>query len=137
MPRNSVRCNKYRADTSPTPMPSIRESVDTLNARILAGDILGAFEDLYADDIVMVDAGQEPRVGKDVNRAYEEAFVNGLTEFRGAEVKAVAVDEAAGKAFVEWHFDFTHSAFGSQTYDQVAVQTWKDGKVAEERFYKI
>ncbi|HEX9951555.1 MAG TPA: nuclear transport factor 2 family protein [Rubricoccaceae bacterium] len=118
-------------------MPSIRESVDALNARILSGDILGAFEDLYADDLVMTDAGQEPRVGKDVNRQYEEAFVNGLTEFRGAEVKAVAVDEATGKAFIEWHFDFTHSAYGSQTYDQVAVQTWRDGKVAEERFYRI
>ena len=118
-------------------MPSIRESIDALNARILQGDILGAFEDLYADDIVMIDAGQPPRVGKDVNRQYEEVFVNGLTEFRKAEVKAVAVDEDAGKSLVEWHFDFTHSDFGSQTYDQVAVQTWRDGKVAEERFYKI
>lgn len=118
-------------------MSSIRESVDALNARILEGDILGAFEDTYSDDIVMIDAGQPPRVGKDVNRQYEEAFVNGLTEFRKAEVKAVGIDEEAGKALVEWHFDFTHSDFGDQTYDQVAVQTWKDGKVTEERFYKI
>ena len=118
-------------------MPSIRESVDALNARILQGDILGAFEDNYADDIVMIDAGQPPREGKDVNRKYEEVFVNGLTEFRGAEVKSVAVDEDAGKAFVEWHFDFSHSDFGDQKYDQVAVQTWRDGQVVEERFYKI
>lgn len=118
-------------------MPTLRENIDTLNARILQGDILGAFEDLYAEDIVMIDAGQPPREGKAVNRQYEEAFVNGLTEFRGAEVKAVGVDEAAQKTFVEWHFDFTHKDFGSQTYDQVAVQTWKDDQVIEERFYKI
>ncbi len=118
-------------------MNTLRQSVDDLNARILQGDILGAFEDYYADDVVMIDAGQPPRVGKDVNRQYEEVFVNGLTEFRGAEVKSSAIDEANGKALTEWHFDFTHSDFGDQTYDQVAVQTWKDGKVVEERFYKI
>ncbi len=118
-------------------MPTIQESVTDLNQRILQGDILGAFEDYYADDVVMIDAGQPPRVGKDVNRKYEEVFVNGLTEFRNAEVKSVGFDEQAGKALVEWHFDFTHSDFGDQTYDQVAVQTWKDGKITEERFYKI
>ncbi|MEM1056822.1 MAG: nuclear transport factor 2 family protein [Bacteroidota bacterium] len=116
---------------------SLREHVDTLNNRILQGDILGAFEDYYADDVVMIDAGQPPREGKDANRAYEEAFVHGLTEFRGAEVKAVGIDEAAGKALVEWHFDFTHKDFGDQKYDQVAAQTWKDGKIVEERFYKL
>ena len=118
-------------------MSSIREKVEDLNARILQGDILGAFEDYYADDVVMIDAGQPPREGKDINRKYEEVFVNGLTEFRGAEVKSVGIDEEAGKALVEWHFDFTHSDFGDQKYDQVAVQTWKDGQIAEERFYKI
>ena len=116
---------------------SLREHVDTLNNRILQGDILGAFEDYYADDVVMIDAGQPPREGKDANRQYEEAFVGGLTEFRGAEVKAVAVDEDKNKALVEWHFDFSHKDYGDQKYDQVAVQTWKDGQIVEERFYKL
>ncbi|HIG74018.1 MAG TPA: nuclear transport factor 2 family protein [Bacteroidetes bacterium] len=116
---------------------SLREQVDDLNNRILQGDILGAFEDYYADDVVMIDAGQPPREGKDANRVYEEAFVGGLTEFRGAEVKAVGIDESAGKALVEWHFDFSHKDYGDQTYDQVAVQTWKDGQIVEERFYKL
>ena len=118
-------------------MSSLKEKVDALNNRILQGDILGAFEDNYADEIVMIDGDQPPRVGKDVNRKYEEVFVNGLTEFRGAGVKAVAVDEAKGKALTEWHFDFTHADFGDQNYDQVSVQTWKDGKIVEERFYKL
>ena len=78
-----------------------------------------------------------PREGKEANRAYEEAFVNGLTAFRGAEVKSVAVDEANNKAFVEWHFDFTHADYGDQKYDQVAVQTWEDGQIVDEKFYKL
>lgn len=118
-------------------MPSIRENVDDLNHQILNGQILPAFEQYYADDVVMVDQGQPPREGKDTNREYEEAFVNGLTEFRGAEVKSVAIDEANNKSFVEWHFDFTHKDFGDQKYDQVAVQTWDGDQIVEERFYKI
>ncbi len=118
-------------------MSSLQEKVEDLNTRILNGDILGAFEDHYAENVVMIDAGMPPREGKDINRTYEEAFVNGLSEFRGAEVKAVAIDEEKGKALVEWHFDFTHNDFGVQKYDQVAVQTWKDGQIVEERFYKL
>ncbi|MDX1532044.1 MAG: nuclear transport factor 2 family protein [Rhodothermales bacterium] len=116
---------------------ALREKVNDLNQQILSGDILPAFEQYYADDVVMVDAGQEPRRGKDANREYEEAFVNGLTEFRGAEVKGVAVDEERGKAYVEWHFDFTHKDYGDQKYDQVAVQDWENGQIVEERFYKL
>ena len=118
-------------------MPSLKDNVDDLNQQILDGQILPAFEKYYADDVVMIDAGQPPREGKDVNRKYEEVFVNGLTDFRGAEVKSVAIDEANQKAFVEWHFDFTHSDFGDQKYDQVAVQTWDGDQITEERFYKI
>ena len=118
-------------------MPSLQDNVNALNQQILDGQILPAFETYYAADVVMIDAGQPPREGKDVNRKYEEVFVNGLTEFRGAEVKSVAFDEANNKAFVEWHFDFTHSDFGDQKYDQVAVQTWDGDQIKEERFYKI
>ena len=39
----------------------IRPLVTALNDRILAGDILGAFEAYYADDIVMSENGTEPR----------------------------------------------------------------------------
>ncbi len=118
-------------------MASLQDNVADLNQQILSGQILPAFEQYYADDVVMIDAGQPAREGKAVNRQYEEAFVNGLTEFRGASVKSVALDEANSKAFVEWHFDFSHKDYGSQTYDQVAVQTWEGDQIKEERFYKI
>jgi hypothetical protein len=58
----------------------------------------------------MVEVDGTVRNGKDVNRAAEGAFVNGLEEFRGAEVKSLAVDEEAGVAFVEWFMDYRHKA---------------------------
>ena len=65
---------------------------------------MGAFEERYADDVEMAEIGQDPRVGKDANRVYEQQFVDGIEAFHGAEVRGVAVDETGdgtGTAFVE------------------------------------
>ncbi|MEE3717087.1 SnoaL-like domain-containing protein [Tumidithrix elongata RA019] len=60
-------------------------------------------------------------------------FFSKVTEFRGAEVKAVAYGEDV--IISEWFVDYTHAEWGKVTHDQVSVQRWKDGKVVHERFY--
>jgi hypothetical protein len=114
-------------------MADLKTLVDGLNGKILEGKILEAFEEYYADDVVMQDNNYPARVGKDENRAYEEAFVNGLTEFRGARLLNTLVSD--GITVTEWFFDYTHKDFGSRTYTQVCTQRWKDGKIVEEKFY--
>ncbi len=114
-------------------MADLRTLVDELNQMILDGKILDAFEKFYADDIVMQDNNYPQRVGKDENRTYEEAFVNGLTEFRGARVENVLISD--GIVIVEWWFDYTHKDYGVRNYKQICVQRWKDDKIVEEKFY--
>ena len=112
----------------------IRPLVEALNARILAGDILGAFEEYYADDIVMSENAQEDRVGKAINRKFEEAFVASLAEFHAGAAETVVVDGL--HAATEWFFDYTTTEGERMTYRQVALQTWnEDGKVVREVFY--
>ena len=55
-------------------MSDLRTNVDQLNQMILEGKTLEAFEKFYADDVVMQDNDYPARVGKDVNRQYEESF---------------------------------------------------------------
>ena len=74
-------------------MSDLRTQVDQLNQLVLEGKILDAFEKFYDDSVVMQDNDYPVRVGKDVNRQYEEAFVNGLTEFRGAKVLNTVISE--------------------------------------------
>ena len=114
-------------------MADLRTSVDELNQMILDGKILDAFEKFYADDVVMQDNNYPQRVGKDENRTYEEAFVNGLTDFRGASGEYVLISD--GIAVVEWWFDYTHKDYGVRNYKQICVQRWKEGKIVEEKFY--
>lgn len=114
-------------------MADLKTQVEELNQMILEGKILEAFEKFYAADVVMQDNDYPARVGKDVNRQYEEAFVGGLTAFRGAKVLNTIIGD--GIAVVEWWMDFTHKDYGDRNYTQVAVQRWKNGQIVEEKFY--
>lgn len=114
-------------------MIDLRTNVDQLNQMILEGKILDAFDKFYADDVVMQDNNYPARDGKEINRQFEEAFVNGLTEFRGAKVVNTIISDDL--AVVEWWFDYTHKDFGTRNYTQLAVQRWKNGKIIEEKFY--
>jgi ketosteroid isomerase-like protein len=108
-----------------------------LNQRILEGDILNAFEEFYAEDVVM-EEGDDRRVGKDENREYEKGFVDSLEEFHSAEIKARAVDHENNVTFSEWHNEMTLEGVGRVEQKQVAVRTWnEDGQITNEKFYQI
>lgn len=117
-------------------MSDLRTRVENLNRLVLEGDAMEAFEKYYADDVVMQEDDEDPVQGKEANRKREEDFFGKVTEFRGAEVKNMAVNEDEGVAMVEWHFDYTHEDWGDMKYDQVARQLWNDGEIVHERFYK-
>ena len=105
-----------------------------LNQKILSGEALDAFEEYYADDVVMQEGSDDPFVGKETNREREKDFFSSVTELRALELKDVAIGEDVTMSV--WHFDFTHEEWGEQAYDQVAVRHWRDGEVVRERFFK-
>ena len=112
----------------------IRPHVEALSARILSGDILGAFEVYYADDVIMSENGTDERVGKETNRSYEKAFVESLAEFHAGAAETVVIDGL--NAATEWFFDYTTTEGQRMTYRQVALQTWNEqGQVIKEVFY--
>ncbi len=104
-----------------------------LNERIMSGDALAAFEDYYSEDVVMQENDAEPTVGKAANRKRENDFFSSITAFRGAKVVAQAV--GPDTTMSQWHMDYTHKDWGDRNYHQIAVRTWKDGKIVKEVFY--
>jgi len=60
---------------------------------VLQGKAMEAFEKFYGDDVVMQENETPATVGKAANRDRELDFFSKLTEFRGADVKAVACGE--------------------------------------------
>lgn len=111
----------------------IQTAVKELNNKILQGKALEAFEEYYADNVVMQENNNDPTIGKDANRKREQDFFSAITEFRSAEVKNLIFGENV--SIVEWVWDYTHSEWGPLKVNQVAVQEWQDGKIINERFY--
>lgn len=110
------------------------EALDAeLNQAILDGKGLEAFEVYYAEDVVMQENDIEPTVGKAANRMREQDFFAGITDFRGAEV--LSTGSGDNVTFSHWRYDFIHRDLGERNYRQVAVRTWKNGKIVREVFH--
>ncbi len=104
-----------------------------LNQAILSGKALEAFEQYYAEDVVMQENSEEPRRGKDVNRKAEQEFFSSLESFNDGKLVSSAVN--GDVTFGEWFMDVTFKGGQNAKLSQVAVRRWKDGKIVSERFY--
>lgn len=114
-------------------METLSKKIEHLNQLVLEGKALEAFELYYHDDVAMQENHAEPTIGKDANRLRELDFFGSITEFRGANVEAVATGE--NLSTVIWHYDYTHKDWGIRNYKQISVQHWKDGKIIKEQFF--
>ena len=115
------------------PAMDVRQLDEDLNKRISGGDILGAFDIYYDDNVVMQENTTEPRVGKQTCRQYEQAFLASVEQFHGATLLGIAVN--GDLSYSEWEFDATYKNAGRIKQAQVAARRWKNGKVVHERFY--
>ena len=112
---------------------AIENSLQELNALVQSGQLMDAFEKFYHDDVSMQENANPPVKGKEANRKREHEFLANIEEFRGASVQGVGVGDNI--SFVIWNYDYTHKEWGVRNYQQVSVQTWRDGKIIHEQFF--
>lgn len=106
---------------------------EELNQMILAGDILGAFEKFYAEDVEMRENADPPCKGKAVNRQREIAFVDSVGRIHAIQLVGCAVGDDL--TYSEWMMDITYKNGSRVASHQVSARRWKQGKVVSERFY--
>lgn len=116
-----------------TATPTVATLDAELNRLVLDGKILEAFEQFYADDIVMQENTSTPMAGKAANRERERQFVDSIEQFHGARLLAAAAH--GDTSLSEWWMDVTFKGGVRVKLEQVAVRRWRDGQVAHERFY--
>jgi ketosteroid isomerase-like protein len=115
--------------------PSLQQRVNDLVGYIQTGRILEAMTEFYADNATMRENNNPPTVGLAANIEREKQFLAYVKQWKSLNVEAVGVDPAKGKTLVQINFVFDAVDGKTVTYDQVAVQTWKDGKIVDEKFY--
>ena len=106
---------------------------DQLNQQILAGSIMEAFDRFYADDVIMQENTDAPKVGKETCRQAERAFLDAVEQIHGGQLLGSAVN--GDISYSEWEFDVTFKGAGRTKMTQVAARRWKNGHVVHERFY--
>ncbi len=104
-----------------------------VNEAILAGKAMEAFDEYYADNVVMQDNTSEPWVGKQLNREREINFFGSVETLHELKlVSSVVGDDISAS---EWVYDLTFKGGTHARLEQVAVRRWADGKIVSERFY--
>lgn len=118
-----------------TTTPSLQDRVNDLVHYIQSGKILEAMTEFYADTVAMRENNNPPTVGLTANIEREKQFLAYVKQWKSLNIEAVGVDSARGKTLVQTNFEFDAVDGKTLKYDQVAVQTWKDGKIIDEKFY--
>ncbi|MDX1935163.1 MAG: nuclear transport factor 2 family protein [Capsulimonadales bacterium] len=97
------------------------------------GRILEAMKEFYAEDVVMEEPRYGTTVGLAANIAREEQFLAFVKEWKSFSVPNLVVGENV--SFYENALDFVGADGNDYHMEQVAVQTWENGKIVRERFY--
>jgi hypothetical protein len=113
--------------TAPADVPRLEEE---LNAKLLAGRFLEAYEEFYSEDAMQPRRGLRRRhAGSDYARAL--AFFGWVETFLGAfPVRSVT---ARDTSVSEWIVN-RRPRPGHRAGTQVVARRWRDGKVVRERF---
>jgi len=114
-------------------MPS-REMVDAFVAQVLSEDHLGAIRDWYHEDAWMQENQAEPRRGgRGALMAQEAATLGRAQSVKTELVGGPLID--GDRVAIRWRFSFQWKGGGGMTMEEVAWQTWRGGKIAEETFF--
>lgn len=112
-------------------MPS-KQRVMELVRQIEQWKLLEAFEEFYADDVVMQENQNPPTVGKAANRERERGFVSSVAEVRESRVTEVLVD--GDDVVLRWKAEYTTTDGQRVEVDQLALQKWRGDRIVRERF---
>ena len=110
---------------------SIKPQVLDLISLVEQGQMLEAMNRYYAENVAMQENVSPPSVGFAENYAREEAFYGSL---QALNFNLVSVVVEGDRAVINWVFDYTTADGTSYRMDEIAIQTWRDGKIVHERY---
>jgi hypothetical protein len=106
--------------------------VEAMDAQILQGDIIGAFETFAADNCVTHSTPSDITHSKAQKKEALQWFFNSLTSVN--RVERIAVKTGADFSESQFVFDFNDRSGNTLVYQEVIRRTWKDGKMVEEQY---
>ena len=113
-------------------MPA-RETVDAFVAQVMRGEHVEAIRDWYADDASMQENQDAPRVGRETLMAGEAQMLARMAAVKTEVLSPVLVD--GDSVAIHWRFTFTSKKGHTNSFEEIAWQTWRGDKVWREVFF--
>jgi ketosteroid isomerase-like protein len=109
------------------------ERVHAFVEAVRAGRYVEAIEDFYTEDATMRDNLGAARGGRDILVRAEQAVLGGLKSMATHDVGPVLID--GDRVVVKWVFQMTSQDGAVRRMEELALQTWRGDRIAEEQFY--
>ena len=111
-----------------------RKTVDAFIAQVAAGDHVGAIRDWYHDDAWMQENQTPPRAGGREALMAQEAGMLASAETVETELLGGPLIDG-DRVAIRWRFSFVFKNGHSMRQEEIAWQTWRGDKIAEETFF--
>lgn len=109
-----------------------RERVEHLTELVRTGKADEAYHTYYAPDVMMQENNEPPRTSLQASIDRQTQATAGVTVNEFAPRKIVVEGDHAAN---EWVLDISTPDGQHIHVEELALQTWKDGKIIHERFY--
>ena len=109
----------------------VREFAELLSQ----GRSIAAMERFYAPEVSVFENRELARAGKAKCLQFERDALASQPAAPRFKLGKLAVNESAGHAFLEYVVRFRSADGRPMRLEEVAVQTWDNGQIVEERFY--
>lgn len=111
---------------------SLHERVAAFIDAVVNGDHVQAIIDFYHSDASMQENCEQPRVGRHMLVAHEQAALERLSKMETHEPKTVLIDE--NMVVINWIFDATDKGGITRRLNEIALQKWSGDRILSERF---
>ena len=114
-------------------MPT-KTTVEAFIADVISGDHLGAMRDWYHEDAWMQENQSPPRQGgREALMKQEAAMMERSQSVRTELLGGPAID--GDQVAIRWRFTFVFKDGGKLRQEEIAWQTWRGDKIANETFF--
>lgn len=110
----------------------LKKLVEAIDAQVLAGDIIGAFDQFAADNCVTLSNPSDKTINKAQKLEALRWFFNNVATINRIERPAVKIGDAITES--QFVFDFSNRQGEPLQYSEVIRRTWKNGKLIEEQY---
>jgi ketosteroid isomerase-like protein len=109
----------------------VREFAELLSK----GRSLDAMERFYAPEVSVFENRELARAGKAQCLQYEREALASQPDAPRFKLSKLAVNDSTGHAFLEYIVRFRSAQGRPMRLEEVAVQTWENAHIVQERFY--